>query len=66
MWSANIRKHHIFGKAKTKVDCPVIAVTACTIESDLLKRAQEVGMKEVITKPVTDEKIARILKLYFF
>ena len=54
MWSANIRKHHIFGKAKTKVYCPVIAVTACSIESDLLKRAQDVGMKEVITKPLTD------------
>lgn len=65
MWSANIRKHHIFGKTKTKTDCPVIAVTACTIESDLLKRAQQVGMKEVITKPVTDEKITRILKVYF-
>ena len=65
MWSANIRKHHIFGKAKTKVYCPVIAVTACTIESDLLKRAQDVGMKEVITKPVADQKIARILKQYF-
>jgi hypothetical protein len=28
-WFPYIRDNHIYGKAKTKLDCPVIAVTAC-------------------------------------
>jgi len=44
---------------------PVVAVTAYTDDSSR-ERAFEVGMSEVLTKPVSAEELERCLELYFF
>ena len=50
-WFSNIRANHLFGKTKTKFECPVIAVTAYQ-SSDIEDQAKKVGIKKVLYKPV--------------
>lgn len=44
MFFPHIRRNHIYGKAKTKYECPIIAVTACA-SKDVHDRAVKVGIK---------------------
>ncbi len=45
--------------------CPVVAVTAFTDEATYNK-AEKVGMKKVINKPVSKDTLLQVLKEYYF
>jgi CheY-like chemotaxis protein len=61
-WFASMRKQLTPVKFKARA-CPVVAVTAFTDDS-VKVQAKKVGMKEVINKPVSHEKLVEILRKY--
>jgi CheY-like chemotaxis protein len=52
-------------KFKTNRVCPVVAVTAYTDESTY-KKAERVGIKKVINKPVSKTALEEVLNKYYF
>jgi CheY-like chemotaxis protein len=50
---------------KANRKCPVIALTAC-VDSNTTKKAIKVGMKEVLSKPISTIELTRILRKYYF
>jgi response regulator of citrate/malate metabolism len=52
-------------KFKTNRVCPVVAVTAYTDESTY-KKAERVGIKKVINKPVNKTALEEVLNKYYF
>jgi CheY-like chemotaxis protein len=65
MFFPNIRENHIFGKAKTKFECPIVAVTACA-SKEVNEQAIKIGIKQVIPKPVDVKVLAKVLKDYYY
>ncbi len=52
-------------KFKTTRVCPVVAVTAFTDESTF-KKAEKVGIKKVINKPVSKTALEEVLKKFYY
>ena len=52
-------------KFKAKRICPVVAVTAYTDEATY-KKAEKVGIKKVINKPVSKDTLYQVLREFYF
>ena len=50
---------------KAKRKCPVVAVTAHVDES-ILKKAEAVGMKQVLNKPLFIEPLSEVIEKYYY
>ena len=64
-WFDGFKKSLSLVKFKTMRMCPVVAVTAFTDESTF-KKAEKVGMKKVINKPVSKTELEEVLKKYYY
>lgn len=57
------KNHYSMHRYKADKMCPIVAVTAFTNESVVVEAAQ-VGISEVINKPVSQERLIEILVKY--
>ena len=50
---------------KAKRKCPIVAVTA-HVDDSILKRAEAVGIKQVVNKPLFIERLSQVIDTYYY
>jgi len=65
-FSKSVQEKSVIGKIKAERACPIIAITANTIDNKMMIKCANVGINKVVNKPVPQTEILDIIREFYF